>query len=133
MLAGFTTAVAAPAFAAPGVTPQGVCGKSYKTVNSMPVRSLGTVYLTYNSSNGMNCVATIRQKPGRAVSMSVWLEVPDTGSAAQDSGQYTSHAGPAYLRGKGYCVNWGGNIDNRFVQVYNSNCSLREHRVSFTR
>lgn len=133
VLVATPSALATPAVAAPDATPQGVCGRGYATVNSMPVGSLGTVYLTYNSSNGQNCVATIRNKPGRAVDMSVWIDVPDTGNAAQDYGQYTSHAGPAYVYGKGHCVNWGGHIDNRHVQVYNSNCALREHRVTFTR
>ncbi len=41
--------------------------------------------------------------------------------------------GPAYAFGKGHCVNWGGNIDNRHVQIYNSNCGLQERRVTFTR
>ncbi|MGK8525037.1 hypothetical protein ACRS6B_27440 [Nocardia asteroides] len=100
----------------------------------MRVGSLGTVYLTYNSSNGMNCVATIRDSTGNAVDMSVWIDVPDTGNAAQDSGRYTSHAGPAYAYGKGHCVNWGGNIGNRYVQIYNSNCAAhQESRLSFTR
>lgn len=102
-------------------------------MNSMAVGSLGTVYLTYNSSNGRNCVATIRNRPGNAVAMSVWIDVPDTGNAAQDYGQYTLHAGPAYVFGKGHCVNWGGNIGNRYVQIYNSNCGQQEHRETFTR
>ncbi|MER7343636.1 spore-associated protein, partial [Streptomyces sp. NPDC000075] len=49
---GVTTALAAPATAAPNTTPQKVCGSAYKTVNSAAIGSLGTVYLTYNASNG---------------------------------------------------------------------------------
>src|SRR6476620_2037089 len=93
---GATTALAAPASAAPNTTPQKVCGSAYKTVNSAPVGSLGTVYLTYNASNGKNCVATIRPNPGTAVDMSTWIYVPDTDEGAQDYGRYTSYAGPAY-------------------------------------
>ncbi|WP_280335680.1 hypothetical protein [Nocardia wallacei] len=126
------TALAAPASAA---TPQEVCGSGYTTVNSMPVGgSLGTVYLTYNRTNGRNCVATIRNSTGKAMDMSAWIEIPDTGSAVQDSGEYTSHAGPVYAFGRGHCVNWGGNIDNRYVQIDNSNCAAHEEsRHSFTR
>lgn len=53
---------------------------------------------------------------------------------AQDYGRYTSYAGPASVYGKAYCVDWGGNIANVYVQVTGSNCSaLKEHRVTTTR
>ncbi|MEV2245555.1 spore-associated protein [Streptomyces sp. NPDC049970] len=131
LVAGATAAFGGTALAAPGVTPQGVCGSAYKTVNSVPVGSLGTVYLTYNSSNGRNCVATIRATPGKAKSMSTYIYVPATDEYAGDSGNYTSYAGPARVYGKGYCVGWGGNIDNVYVSVENSNCAtLKEHRVT---
>ncbi|GHH94139.1 spore-associated protein [Streptomyces capillispiralis] len=131
---GAVTALAAPASAAPNTTPQKVCGSGYKTVNSASVASLGTVYLTYNSANGRNCVATIRNNPGTALDMSAWVYVPDTEEADQDGGMYTSYAGPTYVYGKGHCVDWGGSIDNVYVQVYGSNCgALKEQRVTFTR
>ncbi|MDX2600601.1 spore-associated protein [Streptomyces caniscabiei] len=128
---GASTAFATTASAAPNITPQGVCGKAYKTVNSAPVGSLGTVYLTYNSSNGENCVATIRKNPGTLKPMSTWVYVPATDEYAGDSDSYSSYAGPAYVYGKGFCVSWGGSIDNVYVSVENSNCgSLKEHRVT---
>ncbi|MBV1941177.1 spore-associated protein [Streptomyces sp. BV286] len=131
---GATTALAAPASAAPNTTPQKVCGSAYKTVNSAAVGSLGTIYLTYNSANGQNCVATIRNNPGAAVDMSTWVHIPDTQEYAEDYGRYTSYAGPAYVYGKGYCVSWGGGINNVYVQVNDSNCDARkEHRVTTTR
>ncbi|GGX56706.1 spore-associated protein [Streptomyces fructofermentans] len=131
---GGTTALATTASAAPNTTPQKVCGSAYKTVNSVPVGSLGTVYLTYNSSNGENCVVTIRKNPGTAVDMSTWIHVPDTDEAAEDYGRFTSYAGPAYVYGKGHCVNWGGHISNVYVQVSGSNCAaLKEQRVTYTR
>ncbi|WP_030355914.1 hypothetical protein [Streptomyces scopuliridis] len=128
---GAATAFSTTASAAPNVTPQGVCGSAYKTVNSAPIGSLGTVYLTYNSSNGKNCVATIRANPGAAKYMSAYIYVPDSDEWAGDSGNYTSYAGPAYVYGKGHCVSWGGSIDNVYVSVENSNCAaLKEHRVT---
>nr|CBH32079.1 putative spore-associated protein precursor [Streptomyces albaduncus] len=131
---GATTALAAPASAAPNTTPQKVCGSGYKTVNSVPVGSQGTVYLTYNSTNGKNCVATIRTNPGTARDMSAWIYVPDTDAYDQDYGTYTSYAGPTYVYGKAHCVDWGGSIGNVYVEVYGSNCAaLREHRVTYTR
>ncbi|MEV0225429.1 spore-associated protein [Streptomyces sp. NPDC050704] len=131
---GTTTALAAPASAAPNTTPQKVCGSAYKTVNSAPIGSLGTVYLTYNSANGENCVATIRNTPGTAVDMSTWIHIPDTQEYAEDYGRYTSYAGPAYVYGKGHCVSWGGSIKNVYVQVNDTNCAARkEHRVTSIR
>ncbi|MFF7364553.1 spore-associated protein [Streptomyces sp. NPDC008125] len=134
LLAGSTVALAATAEAAPNVTPQGVCGSGYKTVNSAPVGSLGTVYLTYNSANGNNCVATIRSNPGTLKAMSAYIYVSDTDGYAEDYGNYTSYAGPARVYGKGHCVSWGGNIDNVYVSVDNSNCAaLREQRTTTVR
>lgn len=131
LVAGATAVFGTAAHAAPNVTPQGVCGSSYKTVNSVPVGSLGTVYLTYNSSNGKNCVATIRANPGAVQYMSTYIYVPDTDEWAEDHGHYTSYAGPAYVYGKGHCVNWGGNIANVYVSVENTNCgALKEHRAT---
>ncbi|MEV6021046.1 spore-associated protein [Streptomyces sp. NPDC051997] len=131
---GATTALAAPASAAPNTTPQKVCGSAYKTVNSAPIGSLGTVYLTYNASNGKNCVTTIRKNPGTAVDMSAWVYIPDTGLGDDDYGPYTSYAGPTYVYGKGHCVDWGGQIANVYTQVSGSNCAaFKEQRVTFTR
>ncbi|MFF4490265.1 spore-associated protein [Streptomyces sp. NPDC001544] len=131
---GATTALATTASAAPNVTPQGVCGSAYKTVNSAAVGSLGTVYLTYDSANGKNCVATIRANPGTAKPMAAYVYIPDTGASSDDSGNYTSYAGPVYVYGKGHCVSWGGSINNVSVSVENSNCArLKEHRVTETR
>ena len=131
---GTMTALAAPASAAANTTPQRVCGSGYKTVNSAAVGSLGTVYLTYNSSNGKNCVATIRNNPGTALDMSAWIYVPDIDQGGSDYGRYTSYAGPVYAYGKGHCVNWGGSIGNVTVDVANSNCkALKESRVTSTR
>ncbi|MBC9729849.1 spore-associated protein [Streptomyces sp. TRM68367] len=132
--AGATTALATPASAAPNTTPQKVCGSGYKTVNSAPIGSLGTVYLTYNAANGQNCVATIRTNPGTAADMSAWVYIPDTDEGDSDSGQFTSYAGPTYVYGKGHCVDWGGHIAGIHVQVSGSNCAaLKEHRATFTR
>lgn len=131
---GATTALAAPASAAPNTTPQKVCGSGYKTVNSAAVGSLGTVYLTYNSTNGRNCVTTIRNNPGTALDMSAWIYVPDTEAGDQDDGRFTSYAGPTYVYGKGHCVDWGGNIGRVYVEIDGSNCGTRaEHRTTYTR
>ncbi|EGX59627.1 spore-associated protein precursor [Streptomyces zinciresistens K42] len=134
LAAGGTAVLASPASAAPNTTAQKVCGSGYKTVNSMPVGSMGTVYLTYNASNGFNCVTTIRNSPGTAVDMAAWLYVPGIDQYDQDYGRFTSYAGPTYVYGKGECVDWGGQIKNVYVQVTGSNCgALKERRATFTR
>jgi hypothetical protein len=131
---GATTALTGPAAAAPNTTAQKVCGSNYKTVNSAPIGAQGTVYLTYNASNGKNCVATIRTNPGTARDMGAWVYVPDTDEYAQDQGAYTSYAGPAYVNGKAHCVDWGGHIGDVYVYVTGSNCAaLTEHRVTTVR
>jgi hypothetical protein len=129
-----TTALAGPASAAPNTTPQKVCGSGYKTVNSAAVGTLGTVYLTYNASNGNNCVVTIRNNPGTGMDMAAWIYVPATNEGDSDSGRYTSFAGPSYVIGKNLCVDWGGSIGNTTVAVSGSNCgSLKEHRTTTVR
>lgn len=131
---GATTALASPASAAPNTTPQAVCGSGYQTVNSAPIGSLGTVYLTYNATSGTNCVTTIRNNPGTAVDMSAWISIPDSEEGDYDYGTYTSFAGPTYAYGKGHCVDWGGSIENIYVSVYGSNCgALKEQRVTTVR
>ncbi|MEV7090787.1 spore-associated protein [Streptomyces sp. NPDC093085] len=128
---GAATVFSPVASAAPNVTPQSVCGSAYKTVNSAAVGSLGTIYLTYNSANGKNCVTTIRSNPGTAKDMSTYIYVADTGEWADDYGRFTSYAGPSYVYAKNFCVSWGGHIDNISVSVDNTNCaSLKEHRVT---
>ncbi|WP_329022186.1 MULTISPECIES: spore-associated protein [unclassified Streptomyces] len=128
LMVGATAAFGPTASAAPNTTPQKVCGSAYKTVNSAAVGSLGTVYLTYNASNGKNCVVTIRSTPGAAKDMSTYIYVADTDESAGDYGRYTSYAGPAYVYGKGHCVSWGGQIANVSVSVDNSNCAAFKER-----
>ncbi|GAA4803854.1 spore-associated protein [Streptomyces ziwulingensis] len=131
---GTTTALAAPASAAPNTTPQKVCGSGYKTVNSAAVASRGTVYLTYNAANGKNCVTTIRNSPGTALDMSAYIYVPATDLSDEDYGSYTSYAGPTYVYAKATCVDWGGSIGNVYVQITGTNCGAKkEQRVTTVR
>lgn len=46
----------------------GVCGSGYQVIDSQSVTG-GTVYLTYNSSTGKNCVVTTRSTPGSRLAM----------------------------------------------------------------
>ncbi|MER7792101.1 spore-associated protein A [Streptomyces sp. NPDC097640] len=108
----------------------GVCGSGYKVVNSAPIGQKGTVYLTYNATKGKNCVVTVRNAAGSAVPMFAYVYT-DGGEPQEDSGYYTSYAGPVYLAARGKCVDWAGGIDNQTTWTYGSNCgSLREYRVT---
>ncbi|MEU1788228.1 spore-associated protein A [Streptomyces sparsogenes] len=108
----------------------GVCGSGYKVVNSAPIGQKGTVYLTYNSTKGTNCVVTVRNTTGSPVPMFAYLYA-DGSEPQEDGGAYKSYAGPVYVHGRGKCVDWAGGIDNQSTWTYGSNCgSLREHRVT---
>ncbi|WP_243869379.1 spore-associated protein A [Streptomyces liangshanensis] len=127
---GATTALAQPATAAPAAAAaqaayNGVCGSGYNVVNSADIGKQGTVYLTYNAKTGKNCAVTIRKTSGAPVSVFTYLGVSETGASDFDSGNYTSYAGPVYVYGKGYCVDWAGGITNQEVWTYGSNCGAR--------
>ncbi|WP_254406901.1 spore-associated protein A [Streptomyces sp. GMY02] len=127
---GSVTAVAQPAVAAPAAVSaqaayNGVCGAGYGVVNWADVGRQGTVYLTYNPSNGKNCVVTIRKTSGSPVNMFSYIMVPATGEGSVDSDYYTSYAGPVYAYARGLCVDWAGGISNQDVWTYGSNCGAR--------
>ncbi|MGK5498805.1 spore-associated protein A [Streptomyces sp. URMC 125] len=124
-------AVSAPQAAAAAAY-GGECGRGYGVVNSAPIGTKGTVFLTYNPSSGYNCVVTKRTTTGSTpVYMFSHLQVPETGDWDEDSGTYYSYAGPVYAYGKGMCVDWAGGIANQSTWTYGSNCgSFAEHRVT---
>ncbi|MET8052756.1 spore-associated protein A [Streptosporangium sp. NPDC005286] len=119
MTAG-TLATAAPASAA---TYGGQCGSGYSVVNQRTITGKGTVFLTYNSANGNNCVVTIRNTPGTAVSMFAGIaRQSDPAWGAVDEGNYTTYAGPVYRYAKGSCVTWGGAISGTYAGGEDTNC-----------
>ncbi|WP_444960096.1 spore-associated protein A [Nocardiopsis sp. M1B1] len=124
-LATGSLALASPASAAAPVADyNGVCGSGYGVVNYANIGSKGTVFLTYNNSNGYNCAVTVRANPGSAVEMTVGLKrTSDPASAAEvDSGQYTTYAGPVYRSAAGSCVDWFGNISGTNANRNGTNC-----------
>ncbi|MFD7919260.1 spore-associated protein A [Streptomyces sp. NPDC059740] len=113
-------ATSAKATAARAAAYNGACGSGYTVINSAPIGSLGTVYLTYNSAKGTNCVVTQRAKAGTAVPMSATVSTKfgtDT-----DKGNYTTYAGPVTVNGRGVCVAWGGAISGQSYANAGSNC-----------
>ncbi|PRY40398.1 M23 family metallopeptidase [Umezawaea tangerina] len=88
-----------------------VCGSGYKVVDSAALSTKGRVYLTYNASNGNNCVVTMKHtKLGTGSATSAFLEVQ--GSArVTDSGSFGYYAGPVRKQAADTCVKWGGSAD----------------------
>ncbi|GGZ10760.1 spore-associated protein A [Streptomyces olivaceoviridis] len=104
--------IVAPAASA-AASYNGACGSGYSVVNSARISTLGTVFLTYNSSTGYNCAVAIRDTPDTSSpeQMIVRLQrTNDVYSAKVDSGNYSSYAGPVYVNGVGACMDWTGII-----------------------
>ncbi|MFF2655382.1 spore-associated protein A [Streptomyces sp. NPDC058045] len=120
-----TTAAAAGAHgtSAKAATYNGACGSGYKVVNSAQIGSRGTVYLTYNSSTGKNCVVTVRTTTGKAQHMVASIGTGMDTDTQRDEGKYTSYAGPIYLKAAGQCVNWRGEIAGEIAGKDQTNCS----------
>ncbi|MGW8982006.1 spore-associated protein A [Streptomyces parvus] len=107
----------------------GVCGSGYAVVNSAQIGTKGTVFLTYNSATGKNCVVTIRTKPGKAVHMTASLGFASPTTWVTDTGYFTTYAGPVYLDARGLCVTWRGEISGEVAGKNGTNCgSLAANR-----
>lgn len=101
----------------------GQCGSGYNVVNVADFTDKrGTVYLTYNSSTGKNCVVTVREKPGAAAPMDAYLRRSGTTAWADDPGNFTTYAGPVYVSAAGSCVDWGGTIGTASLTRTRTNC-----------
>jgi hypothetical protein len=93
------------------------CGSGYTVVDSDKIERFGqhwgTVYLTYNSSNGYNCVTTVKNS---FVGTKTWtgavLQVQDAADPAPDYDYYEYYAGPVYAKASGKCVKWFGLMQN---------------------
>ena len=86
-----------------------VCGSGYSVIDSQALTG-GTVYLLYNSSNGYNCVATIKSTSiGTESATSAMLQVQGK-TAVTDSGDYGYYAGPVRASAADTCVKWGGSV-----------------------
>lgn len=101
----------------------GVCGSSYGVIDAMSLPGYGTVYLTYSSATGENCVVTIRDNPGTRLFMSAYIELSGTSPWIEDAGNYTTYAGPVYVSAPHHCIDWGGNINGVYSAEFNSHCS----------
>ncbi|SDY44615.1 sialidase-1 [Amycolatopsis xylanica] len=84
------------------------CGSGYGVIDSAPLGTEGTVYLSYNAANGNNCVSTMKKaNAGTPTATSAYLEV--AGSARNtDAGSFSYFAGPVKAPAGNKCVKWGG-------------------------
>lgn len=121
MVAGALTA-ATPALAA--ATYGGECGSGYGVVNSAAIGTKGTVFLTYSSATGKNCVVAKRNNVGSAVLIEAGLAVHPVGNhwTAYQGDNFTSYAGPIYLSAADRCVDWMGRISGTEGGKRGTNC-----------
>lgn len=124
-----TTEKATPAAAesaAPKAAYNGACGSGYRVVNSAGIADLGTVFLTYNSATGKNCVVTVRKHTGDPVYMSASVRVlldDEETTPVVEEGEFKSYAGPVFVdEGAGHCIEWSGVIGEEEYFNAGSNC-----------
>lgn len=115
LAAGFIIAAvagtAAPASAA--TSPTAVCGSGYNVIDHQ-VLTGSTVYLTYNTSAGRNCVVTVKTSSvGTATRTGTFLQVEGK-TALTDVDDYSYYAGPTYANAAGKCIKWGGGTNNQW-------------------
>lgn len=115
-----TTVAAAPSAAA--ATYNGGCGSGYVVVNSASVGTVGTVFLTYNSSTARNCVVTVRNSSGSGVTICENIQADGGASDSMCEPNMTTWGGPVYLYAPGECVTWSGRIGSATGGKSRTNC-----------
>ncbi|MFE0438884.1 spore-associated protein [Streptomyces nigra] len=98
------------------------CGTGYAVVNSADVGSLGTVYLTYNASNGQNCVVTVRHASVSGSEICEGITPAGGRESSQCEPNVSTWGGPVYVRAEGVCVSWWGTINGVKGGKNNTNC-----------
>ncbi|MEV5335894.1 spore-associated protein A [Streptomyces werraensis] len=116
------TAMVVTAPAASAATYNGGCGSGYYVINSASVGSVGTVFLTYNNSTKQNCVVTIRNSSGTAVTVCEEITRHGDGYLVKECEAATTWGGPIYINAPGQCVSWYGEINNVRGGKSRTNC-----------
>jgi sialidase-1 len=99
------------------------CGGGYSVLESQPLGTAGTVYLSYNAANGKNCVSTMKSaSAGTATATSAYLEVKGS-SRITDSGSFGYFAGPVSAVAADKCVKWGGATGGQSFDSEFEHCS----------
>ncbi|WP_308368107.1 MULTISPECIES: sialidase family protein [unclassified Microbulbifer] len=102
-------------------TPEEACGSGYSAVDSHALTG-GRIYLLYNSSNGYNCVVTMKaSNVGTPSAVSASLQV-EGGTKATDSGNFSYYAGPVKKYAPSTCVKWGGSIGSSSWESLYQHC-----------
>lgn len=107
-------------------TAAGVCGPGYAPIDRHALYAtapydgarvrLATIVLTYNASNGRNCVVTLKDRRlGKAdhVYAEVRTRPAAPGNSDGDSGRFGYYAGPTYVYAASKRVRWGGGTTQR--------------------
>ncbi|WP_037683937.1 hypothetical protein [Streptomyces cellulosae] len=105
----------------------GACGSGYSVIDSMDVGD-GNTFLTYNSSNGYNCVVTVSDTQGTPMILGANLRLHRTDnvwkSNEYDNGTYKYYAGPIYAYARNTCIDWGGHANSSYTRInYGVHCS----------
>ncbi|OKK25171.1 hypothetical protein AMK09_03140 [Streptomyces sp. CB02488] len=105
----------------------GSCGSGYGVVDSIDISGYGRAFLTWNNSNGYNCVVTQKygaNDAGELYTIGAWIERTADHYQEEDRDLYHRYAGPVYANGRGTCVNWGGYVEPAPTgsSQYNSHC-----------
>ncbi|MFF6915373.1 spore-associated protein A [Streptomyces sp. NPDC012466] len=104
----------------------GACGSGYSVIDSMDVGD-GNAFLTYNSSNGYNCVVTVSDTQGTPMVLGANLRRHRTDtvwkSNEEDSGTFKYYAGPVYTSARDTCIDWGGRAASNYTRInYGVHC-----------
>jgi hypothetical protein len=99
----------------------GTCGSGYGVIDALSLEGQGTVYLTYNGSSGKNCVVTVRNNPGARKDMSARISLAGK-PWIEDTGNFTTYAGPVYVSARDKCIDWGGWIGNAVQHQFGTHC-----------
>ena len=101
----------------------GACGSGYSVVNWQNMQyGLGTVYLTYSSATGKNCVVTIQTEQKYANEMVAKIRRTGSSTWVVDKGDYRYYAGPVYVSAAGSCVDWYGSYLGGYAGGDATNC-----------
>lgn len=103
-------------------TYNGSCGAGYSEVDSLDISGYGRTFLTWNKSNGYNCVVTQKyganDGPVELYYMTAWIQRTADGFEEEDKNLYHHYAGPVYANGRATCINWGGYVDDAPTGAY---------------
>ncbi len=100
----------------------GACGAGYTVIDSKQLNA-GTVYLTWNSATGQNCVVTIRNTPGPAELMSASIRLSGSSQWTNEVNYFTTYAGPVRVTAPGHCIDWQGAIEDNSAGEFDSHCN----------